>query len=167
MATNRSLSFANMLKTSGGLRREQNGAVAGPKRATSLSSRLTFTTSLATASLRRIRVLLDKPTRDGDREITILSNLPASTTARQIATGYRQRWTVETAFAVIQKCLEGEISGLGYPRAALFSYAVALFAFNVLSLLRTAMRAVHGKAKIEQSFSTHHMAEEIPRCGPA
>ena len=121
---------------------------------------------MATASLRRIRVLLDKPTRDGDREITILSNLPASTTARQIATGYRQRWTVETAFAVIQKCLEGEISGLGYPRAALFSYAVALFAFNVLSLLRAAMRAVHGKAKIEQSFSTHHMAEEIRAMWP-
>lgn len=115
---------------------------------------------------RRIRVLLDKPTRDGDREITILSNLPASTTARQIAAGYRQRWTVETAFAVIQKCLEGEISGLGYPRAALFSYAVALFAFNVLSLLRAAMRAVHGKAKIEQSFSTHHMAEEIRAMWP-
>jgi len=110
---------------------------------------------------RRIRVVLDKPTRDGDREITILSNLPSSTTARQIAEGYRQRWTIETAFAVVQKCLQGEISGLGYPGAALFSYGVALFAFNVLSVLRAAMRAVHGAAKIEQSFSTHHMAEEI------
>jgi hypothetical protein len=110
---------------------------------------------------RRIRVVLDQRTRDGDQELTILSNLPASTTAVQIAEGYRRRWTIETAFAVVQKCLQGEISGLGYPGAALFSYGVALFSFNVLSLLRTAMRAVHGGERIEQSFSTHHMAEEI------
>ena len=43
---------------------------------------------------------------------------------------------------------------------------MALFAFNVLSLLRAAMRAVHGKSKIEQSFSTHHMAEEIRAMWP-
>lgn len=110
---------------------------------------------------RRICVVLDQPTRDGGYELTILSNLPASTTAVQIAEGYRQRWTIENAFAVVQKCLEGEISGLGYPGAALFSYAVALFSFNVLSLLRAAMRAAHGSEKIEQVFSTHHMAEEI------
>lgn len=115
---------------------------------------------------RRVRVVLDKPTRDGDREMSILTNLPGSTTAPQVAEGYRQRWTIETAFAVVQGCLEGEISGLGYPGAALFSYGVALFAFNVLSLLRAAMRALHGGPKIEQSFSTHHMAEEIHAMWP-
>ena len=115
---------------------------------------------------RRIRVVLDQPTRDGDRELTILSNLPASTTAAQVAEGYQRRWTIETAFAVVQKCLEGEISGLGYPGAALFSYGVALFSFNVLSLLRVAMRAVHGSEKIENTFSTHHMAEEIRAMWP-
>lgn len=62
---------------------------------------------------------------------------------------------------MVQKCLEGEIRGLGYPGAALFSYGMALFSFNILSLLRVAMRAAHGQDKIEQSFSTHHMAEEI------
>ena len=72
---------------------------------------------------------------------------------------------METAFAVIQKCLEGEISGLGYPRAALFSYAVRCSPSMCSSLL-AAMRAVHGKAKIEQSFSTHHMAEEIRAMWP-
>jgi hypothetical protein len=98
--------------------------------------------------------------------MSILTNLPGSTTAAQVAEGYRQRWTVETAFAVVQKCLEGEISGLGYPGAALFSYGVALFAFNVLSLLRAAMWAVHGGPRIEQSFSTRHMAEEIHAMWP-
>ena len=110
---------------------------------------------------RRIRVALTTPTRDGDREMTILSNLPPEVSAVQIADGYRQRWTIETAFAVVQKCLEGEIRGLGYPGAALFSYGMALLSFNILSLLRVAMRAAHGREKIEQSFSTHHMAEEI------
>lgn len=115
---------------------------------------------------RRIRVVLDEPTRDGDRELSILSNLPASTSAVAIAEGYRRRWTIETAFATVQRCLAGEISGLAYPSAALFSYAVALFAFNVLSLLRAAMRAAHGSEKIETSFSTYHMADEIRAIWP-
>lgn len=110
---------------------------------------------------RRIRVELPQATRDGDRELTILSNLPASTKALPIASGYRQRWSIETAFAVIQKCLEGEIRGLGYPGAALFSYAAALFSFNLLSLLRAALRAAHGHSQIEDNFSTYHMADEI------
>jgi hypothetical protein len=110
---------------------------------------------------RRVRVVLDAATRDGDRQLAILSNLPSDVSAVQIAEGYRLRWTIETAFAVVQKCLEGEIRGLGYPGAALFSYAVALFSFNILHLLRAALRATHGAETIERSFSTHHMAEEI------
>lgn len=112
-------------------------------------------------SARRVRIALDQSTRDGATEMTILTNLPDDVSAIQVAEGYRRRWTIETAFAVVQKCLEGEIRALGYPKAALFSYGVALFGFNVLQLLRSAMRAVHGEEKIEQSFSTHHMAEEI------
>lgn len=115
---------------------------------------------------RRIRVVLKQPTRGADHEIAILTNLPSSTSAVQVADGYRKRWTIETAFAVVQQCLHGEISGLGYPPAALFSYAVALFAFNILSLLRAAMRAAHGGIKIEESFSTHQMAEEIHAIWP-
>jgi IS4 transposase len=110
---------------------------------------------------RRVRVALDKPTRDGDCEMTILTNLPAQVSAVQVAEGYRRRWTIETAFAVVQKCLEGEIRALGYPQAALFSYGMALFSFNILQVLRAAMRAAHGRETIEQTFSTHHMAEDI------
>lgn len=110
---------------------------------------------------RRVRVVLDTPVRDGGRELTILSNLPAEISAAEIAQGYRRRWTIETAFATVQKCLEGEIRGLGYPGAALFSYAVALLSFNLLNLLRCALRAAHGSERIEETFSTHHMAEEI------
>ncbi len=110
---------------------------------------------------RRVRVALAQATRDGDREMTILTNLPSAVSAAQVAEGYRRRWTIETAFAVVQKCLEGEIATLGYPRAALFSYGMALFSYNVLHLQRAALRAAHGEETIEESFSTHHMAEEI------
>jgi hypothetical protein len=110
---------------------------------------------------RRVRVVLDEATRDGAAELTILTNLPADVGALQVAEGYRRRWTIETAFAVVQKCLEGEIRALGYPKAALFSYGVALFSFNVLQLMRAALRAAHGEEKIEKSFSTQHMAEEV------
>ena len=52
-----------------------------------------------TMLVRRITVELDKPTRDGETEIHILTNLPAEVAdALAIAELYRRRWTVETAF---------------------------------------------------------------------
>ena len=45
--------------------------------------------------VRRITVVLDKPTRDGDAEIHILSNLPVKDArAKTIADLYRTRWTI-------------------------------------------------------------------------
>jgi len=46
--------------------------------------------------LRRITVVLDKPTRDGDAEIHLLTNVPRKDArARVIAELYRRRWTIE------------------------------------------------------------------------
>lgn len=50
---------------------------------------------------------------------------------------------------------------MGYPRAALFSFAMALFAYNLLSVLLAAMKSVHGVEKIEEEFSTYHVAEGV------
>jgi hypothetical protein len=52
----------------------------------------------ATLNLRRITIRLDKPTRDGDDEIHVLSNLPATIKPSKLATLYGQRWTVEGEF---------------------------------------------------------------------
>lgn len=109
---------------------------------------------------RRIRVVLKDKTRDGDGELTILSNLPSEVTAGEIADGYRQRWTIESAFGEVRRCLNAEINALGYPQAALFSFAMGLLAFNVLSVLAAAMRAAHG-ARMQEEFSTQQAAEEI------
>ncbi len=65
--------------------------------------------------MRRIAVELDRPTRDGDRAIQILTNLPGSA-AEAIRAGemYRGRWTLETAFQELESSPNGEISTLGY-----------------------------------------------------
>ena len=91
--------------------------------------------------LRRITVVLDEPTRDGDREIHLLTNLPRrDAPARVIAELYRKRWTIETAFAGLAETLDGEVNTLGYPKAALFAFCVALVAYNVHSVLKAALR---------------------------
>ena len=46
----------------------------------------------------RITVHLYEPTRDGETEIHILTNLPQKVTPVMIAGVYGNRWTIETAF---------------------------------------------------------------------
>ncbi len=112
--------------------------------------------------LRRIRVILDRPTRDGDAEIHILTNVPAKDAhARVIADLYRRRWTIETAFQELEETLNSEVNTLGYPKAALFPFCVALVAYNVLSTLKAALRSVHGEAVVAEEGSGYYVADEI------
>jgi hypothetical protein len=111
--------------------------------------------------VRRISVELDQPTRDGDTEIHILSNLPESVDACQIADLYRKRWTIETAFQELESTLEGELQTLCYPRAALFAFAMALAASNLLSTIKAALRGEHGTEKIQQEVSGYYLADEV------
>ncbi len=112
--------------------------------------------------VRRITVELARPTRDGDREIHILTNLPAEeVTAVAVAQLYQKRWTIETAFAEVAKNLSGELETLGYPRAALFSFCSALVAFNLLNVVMAALRGAHGAEKIEGNVSLYYFADEV------
>src|SRR5262249_48305139 len=71
--------------------------------------------------VRRVLGVLDKPTRDGDTEVAILSNLPAEVAdARAIADLYLDRWTIEGCFNELTTALRCEVQTLGYPKAALF-----------------------------------------------
>ena len=56
--------------------------------------------------------------------------------------------------------LHGEVAGLGYPRAALFAFAVALAAYNVLAVIKAGIRAAHGTA-VEHGVSGYHVANEV------
>jgi IS4 transposase len=112
--------------------------------------------------LRRITVELDKPTRDGDRQIHLLTNLPRKDApAKRIAELYRGRWTIETAFAELAETLNGEVEALGYPKAALFAFCVALVAYNVLSTVKAALRSVHGEQRVAEEVSAYYVAEEV------
>jgi IS4 transposase len=114
--------------------------------------------------LRRITVVLDKPTRDGDNEIHILTNVPRKDArARVIADLYRRRWTIETAFQELESVLAGEVNTLGYPKAALFAFCLALVAYNALSTLKAALRSVHGETVVAEDVSGYYVADEIKR----
>jgi IS4 transposase len=112
--------------------------------------------------LRRITVVLDKPTRDGDAEIHLLTNVPRKDArARVIAELYRRRWTIETAFQELEATLQSEINTLGYPKAALFAFCIALVAYNILSTVKAALRSVHGSAVVDTEVSAYDVAEEV------
>lgn len=90
-------------------------------------------------SARRVVLRLDTPTRDGDTEIAVITSLPQSVDAGTIVGLYRRRWSIETLFARVERNLQGEIAALGYPKAALFGFAVALVAANVFAVVHAAM----------------------------
>lgn len=83
------------------------------------------------------------------------------TDGKQVAQLYRERWSVETLFQVVTETFKCEIKTLGYPKAALFSFSMALVADNILSLVKAALRTVHGVGKIEAGLSDYYLAEEI------
>jgi hypothetical protein len=122
-----------------------------------------------TFSLRRITVALDTPTRDGDSELHLLSNLPPKVDACRIAQAYRRRWSIETAFAKLTQDLRCELNTLGYPQAALFSFCVAVVMYNALSTVIAALRATHPQVATsesrtsgrERTFSFYYLADEI------
>lgn len=111
---------------------------------------------------RRICVELDEPTRNGDQEIYILTNLPTDKVdACQVAEAYRNRWCIETAFQHLEQNFNSEINTLGYPRAALFGFSVALVAYNVFAVVMAALRSAHPSKAIEATVSSYALAEEL------
>jgi hypothetical protein len=111
--------------------------------------------------LRRIILRLDKPTRDGDREMSILTNVPEEVaSAVEVANLYRKRWKLETVFQALTQMLEGEINALGYPRAALLGFGLALATYNILSTVQAALRGAFGVDKIQEEVSAYYIANE-------
>jgi Transposase DDE domain len=112
-------------------------------------------------AVRRITVELDTPTRDGETEVHVLTNLPAEVAdAGTLADLYRRRWSVEAAFGELATCLDGEIDTLGYPKAASFAFCVALVSYNVMSVVKAALRSAHGEEAVE-GLSFYYLADEV------
>jgi IS4 transposase len=111
-------------------------------------------------TVRRITIKLDEPTEDGDTEIHLFTNLPGRVKATRIAEAYRGRWRVEGAFGELATALHCEIASLGYPPAALFAFGMGLVAYNILSVVRTAIATVHGEECVEE-ISAYYISDEI------
>jgi hypothetical protein len=109
---------------------------------------------------RLIRVELEKPTRDGDAFLDLLTDLPAEIPAATVAALYRRRWTLETAFQHVEKHFNSEIETLAYPKAALFGFALALVAYNIFSVLISALDCAHEKT-VSKEISGYYVAHEI------
>jgi hypothetical protein len=115
-----------------------------------------------TMRVRRIILQLDKPTRDGDVEMSILTNLPKEAiSAIEVADVYGNRWTLETLFLSLTQMLEGEIDTLGYPRAALLGFGIALATYNILSTVQAALRGEFGVERVQAEVSGYYIANEV------
>ena len=116
-----------------------------------------------TLKLRRIVIRLDEPTRDGETEVVLLTNLPGKVKTLVLARLYLERWSIEGLFNVLTTTLLCEQKGLGYPKAALFGFCVTLLAYNVLASVKAALRSEHGSAKVEEEVSLPKVAEHVSR----
>jgi IS4 transposase len=117
----------------------------------------------ASITVRRIIVELPDKTRDGDSKLVLLTTLPPEAAdAMRVAELYRTRWTIETLFQTLTTTLRCEAKTLCYPRAALFVFAVALLAANVVAALRAVIGSVHGR-QAEAMLSTFYIVAAIQR----
>jgi len=112
--------------------------------------------------LRRITVVLDKPTRDGEKRIHLITTVPPEAAdAIKLAELYLTRWDIERAFQEIEQALRGEINTLCFPKAALLAFCIALTTYNVLSTIKAAMRSAHKDPSLLYTLSGYYLAEEI------
>jgi IS4 transposase len=108
--------------------------------------------------VRRLTITLKVPTRDGDTELHILSNVPSGrASAAHLARVYGKRWSIETASFEITTTLACEINTLAYPKAALFTFCLALLAYHAVSLIKAALRSHHGRQQVNDEVSGYYL----------
>ena len=111
--------------------------------------------------MRLITLTLDTPTRDGDREIRLLTNLKR-VSALRICELYRSRWTIEGHFSFLKNELDGEVASLGHPRAAIFAMCMAMVAGNALAVVKRALVKTHGD-ELCNRLSGYYLADELEK----
>lgn len=116
----------------------------------------------ATMELRRIRLDLDQPTEDNETVILLLTDVPTERAdALLLSETYRRRWRLENVFQTLTEALTCEINTLAYPKAALFGFCTALVMYNVLAVVRAALRSEHGREEVETNVSNYYLANEV------
>lgn len=112
-------------------------------------------------ALRRVEIVLDTPTTDGDTVIRLLTTLPKRVKATTVAQLYRERWSIEGLFGRLEAALNSEIRTLGQPRAALLAFGTAVVAYNVLAVIQNAIAAAHDLQVVGIEVSTFYVADDV------
>jgi hypothetical protein len=115
--------------------------------------------------LRRIVLELDEPTRDGETEIVLVTNLPPEVTALECCSGYDRRWRIERHYQTLTDLLHCEIPTLGHPRAALFAFSMSVIAGNALAILKGNLRVAHG-TEVAAEVSDFALVGEVAEVYP-
>ena len=79
----------------------------------------------------------------------------------QVANLYQKRCCIETMFRELTETLTCEIKTLAYPKAAILAFCLALVAYNGISLIKAALRAVSERQTIENEVSGYYISLEI------
>ena len=66
-------------------------------------------------------------------------------------------------FQELEAHLNSEVTTLGYPKAALLAFCIAVAAYNALAVVKAALRRAHGEDEIEANVSGYYIAGELTR----
>ena len=114
--------------------------------------------------VRAIIIKRKQPLRNGKRTVILLTNVPrARAQAKQLAELYLRRWTIEEAFRQLTQYLSCEVRTLGYPKAALLAFSLAVIAYNCLACIRGTLASTHGQEKVQNELSPYYLALEVSR----
>jgi IS4 transposase len=122
---------------------------------------LAATKEALSLALRRITLVLDAPTSDGDNELRLLTTLPKSVSATVVAMLYRKRWSIEGLFGRLEAALTSEVKTLGQPRAALLAFGTAVVAYNTLAVIQAAIAAAHDLDEAGIQVSTYYVVDDV------
>jgi hypothetical protein len=123
---------------------------------------LHLTYGAQTLVVRRITIKLDQPTRNGQQEIHLITNLPPrAANAAKVAELYLNRWTIENAFQELEQSLRSELNTLGYPGAALLGFAIAVLTYNALSVAKWAIEREHRDVLTREELSGYYLAAVV------
>jgi len=68
---------------------------------------------------------------------------------------------MERSFQELTEQLRCEVDTLGYPKAALLGFSLAVCAYNLLAVLKGALAAARGAEEVERELSAHAVAQEV------
>jgi len=109
-----------------------------------------------------ITIHRDRPMKKGQLEVRLLTNLEVTAKlATELAELYLKRWKIEESFRQLTEYLSCEIKTLGYPKAALLAFSLAVVAYNCLRCLKAALAAHFGQDEVDNKLSMYYVGLEL------